>query len=604
MSTRLRYNEYYDMQATFDWLYKCSLENKTFGINLYEIIASKNNILLAYRVIKSNTGSKTVGVDKCTISDYQVINQDDFISEIRQYLRNYTPNAVRRVDIPKQNGKTRPLGIPTMRDRLIQQMIKQVLEPICEAKFHKHSYGFRPNRSAHHAIARCNHLINANQCHFVVDIDIKGFFDNVNHRKLLHQLYTIGITDKRVLAIIAKMLKAPILKLGIQRKGTPQGAILSPLLSNVVLNNLDWWISNQWETFQTNHHYANPDSRYAGQRNTKLKEMFIVRYADDFKIFTKNYEWAQRIYYGVVNYLAKQLKLDVSQEKSKITNLRKRSSEFLGFEIKAMPKRNKYVAITHVSKKKQKIIKQEIKELIKKIQKNPTRLNVWRYNSYILGVHNYYKYATHVSNDFSKISFALLYLTYNRLKKLGKYEPPRSPPPSFTKQYKSRRKTFCIRGTYLYPISDIQWKLLINFRPRTNSYTEEGRKFIHKQIGTDVSKELYKLLKYTSKSNRQKYTMEYMDNRLSKYSMQNGKCAVTGNFVKAEYVHCHHILPKSLGGTDEFQNLVVVHEWIHILIHSQNTQTIAKYLTLLQLNGIQLKKLNKFRKKCNLTEIY
>lgn len=592
------------MQATFDWLYKCSMENKTFGINLYEIIASKNNILLAYRVIKSNTGSKTVGVDKCTISDYQVRNQGDFIAEIRQSLRNYNPNAVRRVEIPKQNGKTRPLGIPTMRDRLIQQMIKQVLEPICEAKFHKHSYGFRPNRSAHHAIARCNHLINANQCHYVVDIDIKGFFDNVNHRKLLHQLYTIGITDKRVLAIIAKMLKAPISKLGIQRKGTPQGAILSPLLSNVVLNNLDWWISNQWETFQTNHNYASPDSRYAGQRNTKLKEMFIVRYADDFKIFTKNYEWAQKIYYGVVSYLAKQLKLDVSQEKSKITNLRKRSSEFLGFEIKAMPKRNKYVAITHVSKKKQKIIKQEIKELIKKIQKNPTRLNVWRYNSYILGVHNYYKYATHVSNDFSRISFALLYLTYNRLNKLGKYEPPRSPPPSFAKQYKSRRKTFCIRGTYLYPISDIQWKLLINFRPRTNSYTEEGRKFIHKQIGTDVSKELYKLLKYTSKSNRQKYTMEYMDNRLSKYSMQNGKCAVTGDFVKAEYAHCHHVLPKSLDGTDAFQNLVVVHEWIHILIHSQNKQTIAKYLNLLQLNGIQLKKLNKFRKKCNLTEIY
>ncbi len=592
------------MQETFDWLYECSLNNQTSGIDLYKIITSENNILLAYRTIKSNTGSKTKGTDGLTINDYRIKNQQNFIDEIRQSLDSYKPDSVRRTEIPKPNGETRPLGIPTMRDRLIQQMFKQVLEPICEAKFHKHSYGFRPNRSAHHAIARCNHLINMNQCHYVVDVDIKGFFDNVNHRKLIHQLYTIGIKDKRVLAIISKMLKAPIYKIGKQQKGTPQGAILSPLLSNVVLNDLDWWISNQWETFETKHKYVGTDQRYKAQRNTKLKEMFVVRYADDFKVFTKNYEWANRIYHGVEKYLYSHLRLNISKEKSKITNLRKRSSEFLGYEIKAVPKRNKYVSNTHVSKKKQQIIKQELRHLIKNIQQNPTKLTVWKYNTYLLGVHNYYRYATHVYNDFSKISFALLHMTYNRLNRIGTYEIPRSPPASFSKHYKSKRKSFNVKGEYLYPISDIQWHLLLNFSPKINSYTREGRKRIHKQLSKDITKELYKLLQYSVGTPISKYSLEYLDNRISRYSMQNGKCAVTGTFLRAEEVNCHHILPKTIGGTDEFNNLIVVHEWVHILIHSIDRTTIEKYLNLLKLNNKQLKKLNKLRKKCNLTDIY
>lgn len=180
-------------------------------------------ILLAYRMIKSNTGSKTKGTDGLTIDDYKIQSLDDFVYMIRNELLNYKPSAIRRVEIPKPNGKTRPLGIPTMKDRLIQQMIKQVIEPICEAKFYKHSYGFRPLRATSHAIARCNVVMHLCQCHHVVDIDIKSFFDYVNHNKLIKQLYTIGIKDKRVLAIIAKMLKAPIKGMGIPLRGTPQG---------------------------------------------------------------------------------------------------------------------------------------------------------------------------------------------------------------------------------------------------------------------------------------------------------------------------------------------------------------------------------------------
>lgn len=139
-----------------------------------------------------------------------------------------------------------------MDDRIFQQCILQVLEPICEAYFHKHSYGFRPNRAAAHAISRSNHLMKANGLHYVVDIDIKGFFDNVNHAKLLKQMWAMGIQDKNLLSIVGKILKSEIEGVGKPSKGTPQGGIISPLLSNIVLNELDWWLSGQWETIPTN----------------------------------------------------------------------------------------------------------------------------------------------------------------------------------------------------------------------------------------------------------------------------------------------------------------------------------------------------------------
>jgi RNA-directed DNA polymerase len=285
--------------------------------------------------MKSNRGSKTPGTDGKTIKDIEQLTEYELVAEIQNKLKNYHPKKVRRKLIEKDNGKWRPLGIPCILDRIIQQCFKQVLEPIAEARFYKHSYGFRPLRSTHHAMARVQFLVNQASMHYVVDIDIKGFFENVNHTLLLKQLWNMGIRDRKVLACISKMLKADIDGEGIPAKGVPQGGLLSTLLSNVVLNDLDHWVAGQWEFFPLTQPQKSRDSERYVKIRANLKEGYLVRYADDFKIICRDWKSAQKWYHAVVLYLKDRLKLEVSPEKSQIINLRKRESEFLGFTIRA-----------------------------------------------------------------------------------------------------------------------------------------------------------------------------------------------------------------------------------------------------------------------------
>ena len=281
------------------------------------MITSRENILLAYRTMKSNKGSRTPGTDGKTITDIQNLSEDELVLEIQNKLKNYRPKKVRRKCIEKDNGKWRPLGIPCILDRIIQQCFKQVLEPIAEAHFYNHSYGFRPLRSTHHAMARVQFLVNHSQLHYVVDIDVQGFFDNVNHGLLIKQLWNIGIQDKRTLACISKMLKAEIDGEGVPLKGVPQGGLLSPLLSNIVLNELDQWIAGQWELFPMNEPYKTRSGELYAKRRSTLKEGYIVRYADDFKILCRDWRTAHKWYHAVKLYLKDRLKLDISRRNRK-----------------------------------------------------------------------------------------------------------------------------------------------------------------------------------------------------------------------------------------------------------------------------------------------
>jgi group II intron reverse transcriptase/maturase len=583
------------MTETFTDLYDRASKQDSFKY-LYDVITSRENILLSYRTIKSNKGSKTPGTDGKTINDIEKLSDYELVIEIQNKLKNYRPKKVRRKLIEKDNGKWRPLGIPCILDRIIQQSFKQVLEPIVEAQFYKHSYGFRPLRSTHHAMARVQYLINQASLHYVVDIDIKGFFDNINHTLLIKQLWNLGIRDKKVLACISKMLKAEIDDEGIPTKGAPQGGLLSPLLSNVVLNDLDQWVANQWEFFPLNKPYKTREGERYAKKRSNLKEGYLVRYADDFKILCRDWKTAQKWYYAVRQYLKERLKLDISPEKSQIINLRKRESEFLGFTIRANRKGNKRVAHTGIKANKKQKIKAEAKKRILKLKASPTAKNALLFNSFVLGIHNYFNRATHVNIEFSRLAYELRTFMYNRLKPVGKYEHPTNPPPTYKKFYSLGFKTFKVANVYLFPLANVKTRNNMNFSQSLTPYTKAGRERIHKQLQTDIQREISFLMK----SNIQTRSVEYMDNRISRYSMKMGKCEITGISLYASDVHCHHYIPKHLGGNDKFNNLRILHKEVHKLIHQTDKKTIDLLIAKLGITIPMVQKINKYREKCGL----
>ena len=586
------------MTDTFTDLHQRAKNKETFHL-LYDIITSRNNILLAYRKIKSNKGSKTPGTDGKTIVDIEKRSENELVEDIQRKLKNYRPKKVKRKLIEKDNGKMRPLGIPCILDRIIQQCFKQVLEPIAEAHFYNHNYGFRPLRSTHHAMARVQSLVNQSKLHYVVDIDIQGFFDNINHTLLLKQLWNLGIRDRKVLACISKMLKAEVDGEGIPTKGSPQGGLLSPLLSNIVLNELDQWVANQWELFPLHKSFKTREGQLLAKKRTHLKEGYIVRYADDFKILCRDWKTAKKWYYAVKLFLKERLKLDISPEKSKIINLRKHKSAFLGFTIRANRKRKKRVAHTFVKAEKMQKIKAEAKKRIEVLRKSPTAQNALRFNSFVLGLHNYFNRATHVNLAFSRLAYDIGASMYNRLKSVGKYEHPNNPPPVYKKFYSLGSKTYKIAGVYLFPLGIIKTKNAMCFTQSLTPFTEEGRIQITTRLRIDIRQEIVLLLE----SKIPTRSVEYMDNRISRYSMKQGKCEITGMFLEAQDVNCHHYIPLHLGGSDKFNNLRILQKEVHKLIHMTD---IIKMNTLIKILGItepMLEKINKYREKCELEYI-
>lgn len=610
-NNKLRYSEYYGMQEAYDNLYQRSVENQNFK-SLMKIIISDDNILLAYRNIKRNSGSLTAGIDGKTIKDIEKLTTERYLDIVKKRFKFYKPRKVKRTEIPKPNGKTRPLGIPSIWDRVAQQCILQVLEPICEAKFNPHSHGFRPNRSAEHAIADCAKKMNIIKMGYCVDIDIQGFFDEVWHSKLMRQMWTMGIRDKELLTIIRKMLKAPVVlpngTIQFPEKGTPQGGILSPLLANINLSEFDWWVSEQWETRHMSEiktQYNANGTEHMGNHHrkmrshTKLKEFYIVRYADDFKLFCHNRKTAELLYHASIQWLEQRLHLPVSIEKSKITNLRKETSEFLGFNLKLERKgKNRYVMHSHVSDKAINRMRIELKEQIKEIKKSPNSMNTIRaignYNSKVIGMHGYYRIATHVNRDFKKMHYSVLLTMRNRLSidgltKMGKYTGK----DKGILNYVQSKNIRYLAGRPIIPVSFVQHRNPMYLKVKINKYTPEGRKLIHRNQSAVSEIALRWIRSNPVVSDRA--TVEFNDNRISLFIAQSGKCSVTGEELNVLDMHCHHKIPYHVSKDDKYSNLIIVKPEVHILIHATKEDTIQRYMTLLNLNDEQVKRLNKLR---------
>ncbi|WP_077702999.1 group II intron reverse transcriptase/maturase [Virgibacillus dokdonensis] len=286
-------------------------KNNQNGVsNLFERILSRNNLNQAYLQVVRNKGA--AGVDGMTCDQllpYLKEHKEELLLQL--YQEKYKPQPVLRVEIPKPDGGKRKLGIPTVIDRMLQQAINQVLQPIFEPKFSDNSFGFRPKRSAHHAIIRAKSYYEQGY-KYVVDLDMKSYFDTVNHDKLMYFVEK-QIDDKRVLRLVRQYLLSGIMINGIFEKseeGTPQGGNLSPLLSNIYLNELD-------------------------QRLEKRGHRF-VRYADDCNIYVKSRRAGYRVMDNITNFLEKDLSLTVNREKSAVGSPLKR--KFLGFCLLATKK--------------------------------------------------------------------------------------------------------------------------------------------------------------------------------------------------------------------------------------------------------------------------
>lgn len=619
----LRHSEYYDMQETFDALYAESAAGEKF-INLMDLILSRENILLAYRNIKASDGSNTPGTDNLTIKDIGRLTPEDVVERVRSIINGkwgYRPRPVRRKEIPKPNGTMRPLGIPCIWDRLIQQCIKQIMEPICEAKFSNNSYGFRPMRSVENVISATYYRLQHSNLHYVIEFDIKGFFDEVNHSKLVKQIWAMGIQDKHLLYVLKQILKAPIRmpdgSTMNPAKGTPQGGIISPLLANIVLNELDHWIESQWEY---NPHVAihcrpvlqkdgslNKSNGYRWMRqNTTLKEMYIVRYADDFRIFCRTKTDAEKTLIAVKQWLEKRLRLQVSPEKTKVVNVKRRYSDFLGFKIKVHKKSEKYVVKSHIADKSLKRIKKDLTNQAKNVAKPRTTevKEINRYNSMVEGMQNYYNVATHVNLDCSTLNRAVMTIFTNRLqtqagprlirkgRELTKHEKER---------YGKSAMLRYVAGSDepIYPIGYVQHKNPMAKKRSVNPYSAEGRNGIHDNLRVNTTL-MWRMMKQPLYDR----SAEYADNRISLFSAQWGKCAITGiEFTSLDSIHCHHIIPRDKGGTDKYQNLVLILLPVHALIHATQESTIAYYLKILNLSEKQLAKVNEYREKAGYAKI-
>lgn len=349
--------ERYEGVQTFMWICEDNFAEVPFDkAHLLELILSPDNLNRAYKAVAGNKGSG--GIDKMSCEQllpWLLANKNELTSSLQQ--GTYRPNPVRRVEIPKDNGKKRLLGIPTVVDRLVQQAINQALTPIYERQFSRTSYGFRPKRSCHNALRKAQEIIESGY-RYVVDLDLERFFDTVNHSKLI-EILSRTITDGRVVSLIHRYLSSGVITRGLfeaSEEGTPQGGPLSPLLSNIMLNELD--------------------------KELELRGHPFVRYADDAMIFCKSKRAAQRVKSSITRFIEGKLFLKVNREKTVVSYVR--GVKFLGYSFYV--NKGKCLLAVHPKTK----MKAKLKELTSRSNGWGYELRKQKLKEYILGWIVYY----------------------------------------------------------------------------------------------------------------------------------------------------------------------------------------------------------------------
>lgn len=566
---------------------------------LVEIMSSEVVIMTAIHNIKANKGSKTPGIDQKIIDkDYLQKDYYEVVTDIQNSFTNYKPDMVRRKWIPKPGKqKKRPLGIPTIKDRIVQECVRLIIEPILEAQFFQHSYGFRPWRDTHMALERVKDQVHRIGYYWIVEGDISRFFDNVNHTILIKKLYHMGIADRRILMIIKEMLKAGIMdECKKNELGTPQGGIISPILANVYLHQMDKWITREWENKVTQNNYSSKRNQYQSlHRYSNLKPAYLIRYADDWILLTDSKEHAEKWKYRISKFLETNLKLKLSDEKTLITNIKEKPIHFVGFTYKVIKEPSMRKGYKPVVRPQQERIDKKLLEIIQDIKmlrlpmtKENLIESISKINSKIRGIINYYSAANMVYFSLAKYHRRITTVAMNSLRRKGViFKPAREVNNliALHSNYSTWIPAIKLPNEQLIGITSpafCKYQKTYNKNQEETPFSSKGRELHLKRTRKQLSlarmeeilqvPEIIKFNKYDK--SKEIYNYEYFMNRMYAFNRDKGRCKICGEpIINGDKFHCHHIstnLP--LQQINKVQNLLSTHSKCNKLIHEKISQ--------------------------------
>ena len=566
---------------------------------LVEIMSSEVVIMTAIHNIKANKGSKTPGIDQKIIDkDYLQKDYYEVVTDIQNSFTNYKPDMVRRKWIPKPRKQEKPpLGIPTIKDRIVQECVRLIIEPILEAQFFQHSYGFRPWRDTHMALERVKDQVHRIGYYWIVEGDISRFFDNVNHTILIKKLYHMGIADRRILMIIKEMLKAGIMdECKKNELGTPHGGIISPILANVYLHQMDKWITREWENKVTKNNYSSKRNQYQSlHRYSNLKPAYLIRYADDWILLTDSKEHAEKWKYRISKFLETNLKLKLSDEKTLITNIKEKPIHFVGFTYKVIKEPSMRKGYKPVVRPQQERIDKKLLEIIQDIKmlrlpmtKENLIESISKINSKIRGIINYYSAANMVYFSLAKYHRRITTVAMNSLRRKGViFKPAREVNNliALHSNYSTWIPAIKLPNEQLIVITSpafCKYQKTYNKNQEETPFSSKGRELHLKRTRKQLSlarmeevlqvPEIIKFNKYDK--SKEIYNYEYFMNRMYAFNRDKGRCKIFGEpIINGDKFHCHHIstnLP--LQQINKVQNLLSTHSKCNKLIHEKISQ--------------------------------